>query len=581
MKLRLRLAIAFITIISLPLIMIFSVGTVIINNQIISIQQTYDVDSNTIQVITNPMQLLNRVTRGVYNEIKLCALKEPQKLEDMNYVKRLNSELVGKYSFIVVRKGDEIQYTGDRMKLNRISEELPKFADYTISTDGGIYLGGAYPCLVKQQDFYYQDGTEGSIFVITDVNKLIPQLESSIIQCLVAFILIIFLTAIILTFWIYRSVLRPLRTLQVATNKIKCGNLDFSVKAEKNDEIGALCEDFEEMRIRIKELIEVRMQYEQDTKELISNISHDLKTPLTAIKGYAEGIMDGVADTPEKQEKYLKTIYTKAVDMTSLVDELSFYSKIDCNTIPYNFAKIYVDQYFTDCIEEFSLDLEVKNIDVAYFNYADDNVRMIADPEQLKRVVNNIIGNSVKYMDKKKGIINVRINDLGNFVRIEVEDNGQGIAEKDVSSIFDRFYRTDVSRNSSKGGTGLGLAIAKKIIEDHGGTIWAGSKEFVGTTVYFTLKKVEEDVEGVQDLPEVGDNLKSKSRRVGEGKYRFFFLPARDKSGTTKNEGEKSLEEKHGNSKPEGGKTEKKENVPPKGKNKKADNINEIGGVKE
>lgn len=576
MKLRWRITIAFITIISLPIIMIATVGSVIINNQIISIQQTYDVDSNTIQVITNPIQLLNRVTRGVYNEIKLCALKEPQKLEDMDYVRKLNAELVGKYSFIVLRKGEDVLYTGDRVKLNKISEDLPKFADYTISTDGGIYLGGQYPCLIKQQDFYFQDGTEGSIFVVTDVNKLIPQLESSIIQCSIAFILIIFLTAIILTFWIYRSVLRPLRTLQVATNKIKCGNLDFSVQPEKDDEIGALCEDFEEMRRRIKELIEVRMQYETDTKELISNISHDLKTPLTAIKGYAEGIMDGVADTPQKQEKYLKTIYTKAVDMTSLVDELSFYSKIDCNTIPYNFAKIYVDQYFTDCIEELSLDLEVKNIDVAYFNYADDNVRIIADPEQLKRVVNNIIGNSVKYIDKKKGIINVRINDLGEYVRIELEDNGQGIAEKDVPNIFDRFFRTDASRNSSKGGTGLGLAIAKKIIEDHGGSIWASSKEYVGTTIYFTLKKVVENEEELKNLPEVGDNSKSKSRRVGEGKYRFFFLPARGKSGSDKNANDKNSLERQAEDKD----IQESQQVQ-KEKTKKTDNRNHIGGVKE
>lgn len=571
MKLRGRLAIAFITIISLPIIMIATVGTLIINNQIISIQQTYDVDSNTFQVISNPMQLLNRVTRGVYNEIKLTALKEPERLEDMDYIRSLNSELVGKYSFIVLRKGDKIEYTGDKYKLSRISEDLPEFADYTISTDGGIYLGGDYPCLVKQQDFYYQDGTEGTVFVVTDVNKLIPQLESSIIQCTIAFILIIFFTAAVLTFWIYRSVLRPLRTLRVATNKIKCGNLDFSVKAEKDDEIGALCEDFEDMRCKIKELIEVRMQYERDTKELISNISHDLKTPLTAIKGYTEGIMDGVADTPEKREKYLKTIYTKAVDMTSLVDELSFYTKIDSNTIPYNFAKIYVDQYFTDCIEELGLDLEVKNIDVAYFNYTDDNVRVIADPEQLKRVVNNIIGNSVKYIDKKKGIINVRINDLGNYVRIDVEDNGKGIAEKDLPNIFDRFYRTDESRNSSKGGTGLGLAIAKKIIEEHGGSIWASSKELVGTTICFTLKKVEENEEELKDLPEVGDNSNSKSRRVGEGKYRFFFLPAKDKSSTDKNSSSKSEENK----------SIQEEYSSQKEKSKKTDNKNDIGGIKE
>ena len=223
-------------------------------------------------------------------------------------------------------------------------------------------------------------------------------------------------------------------------------------------------------------------------RELISNISHDLKTPLTAIKGYAEGIMDGVADTPEKVDKYLRTISTKAGDMTTLVEELSIYSKIDCNNVPYTFVNINLGNFFNDCIEELSLDLELKDIEMSYFNYTDSHMAVAVDAEQLKRVVNNIIGNSVKYIGGK-GIINVRIKDAGNEIQIEVEDSGKGIDQRDLPYIFDRFYRTDASRNSSQGGSGLGLAIAKKIIEDHGGRIWASSKKGVGTTIYFTLKK--------------------------------------------------------------------------------------------
>lgn len=288
------------------------------------------------------------------------------------------------------------------------------------------------------------------------------------------------------------------------------------MESESEDEIGMLCEDFEEMRIRLKRMIEARMQNESDTKELISNISHDLKTPLTAIKGYAEGIMDGVADSPEKMDKYIRTIYTKASDMTSLVDELSFYSKIDCNTIPYIFTNINLHGYFNDCIEELGLDLEVKNIDIGYFNYTDTSLKVIADTEQLKRVVNNIIGNSAKYIGKKKGIINVRIKELEEleeFVQIEIEDNGKGIAKEDIGNIFDRFYRTDASRNSSQGGSGLGLSIAKKIIEEHGGKIWATSKEGVGTTIYFTLKKSIEPKEEKEEEKEAVTEVK-KSWKV-------------------------------------------------------------------
>ena len=127
-----------------------------------------------------------------------------------------------------------------------------------------------------------------------------------------------------------------------------------------------------------------------------------------------------------------------------------------------------------------------------YFNYVDEDVVVIADAEQMKRVINNIISNSLKYMNKPKGVINIRLRDVGDFIQIEIEDNGKGIAAKDLPNIFDRFYRTDASRNSSKGGSGIGLSIVKKIIEDHGGKIWATSREGVGTVMYFVIRKYQE-----------------------------------------------------------------------------------------
>jgi len=246
------------------------------------------------------------------------------------------------------------------------------------------------------------------------------------------------------------------------------------------------------MRRRLKESAEEKLESERQNKELISNISHDLKTPITAVKGYVEGIMDGVADTPEKQEKYIRTIYNKANDMERLINELTFYSKIDTNRIPYTFDRINVNAYFADCVEELSLELEEQNIELAYFNYVDEDVQVIADAEQIKRVINNIVSNSIKYIDKPKGYINIRVKDVGDFVQVEIEDNGKGIATKDLPLIFNRFYRTDASRNSSKGGSGIGLSIVKKIIEDHGGKVWATSKENTGTVMYFVLRKYQE-----------------------------------------------------------------------------------------
>ena len=306
----------------------------------------------------------------------------------------------------------------------------------------------------------------------------------------------IFPQSLMLTQWMQKGVFTPVNELNIAMQQIADGNLDYQLPVSENcdNEISEIYKNYEDMRLRLKESTEEKFEQEKQNKELISNISHDLKTPITAIKGYVEGIIDGVADTPEKQEKYIRTIYNKANDMDKLINELTTYSKFDNNRIPYNFHKLNVADYFRDCVEEVGLDLESKNITLNYSNIVDPDTMVIADPEQMKRVINNIIGNSVKYMDKKKekGIIDIRILDQVDSIQVEIEDNGKGIAQKDLVNIFERFYRTDSSRNSSTGGSGIGLSIVKKIIEDHGGYIWATSKEGEGTCMHFVLRKYKE-----------------------------------------------------------------------------------------
>ncbi len=148
--------------------------------------------------------------------------------------------------------------------------------------------------------------------------------------------------------------------------------------------------------------------------------------------------------------------------------------------------------YFGDCVDEIGMDMESRGIELNYSNLVTPETLVIADPEQMKRVINNIISNSVKYMDKPHGRIDIRILDEQDSIRIEIEDNGKGIAPRDLPNIFDRFYRTDSSRNSAQGGSGIGLSIVKKIIEDHGGYIWATAKDGEGTCMHFVLRKYRE-----------------------------------------------------------------------------------------
>jgi len=325
----------------------------------------------------------------------------------------------------------------------------------------------------------------------------LPQSSSSQVKLmakdmiLTATIILVF-TALSVGLWIYRSIAVPLVKLKKATKNIKEGNLDFVLEVEGNDEFSQLCQDFEEMRKRLKESTEEKILMDKENKELISNISHDLKTPITAVKGYVEGIMDGVADTPEKMDRYVRTIYNKTNEMDHLINELTFYSKIDTNRIPYTFSKLNVEDYFSDCAEELGLEMETRGIELVYANYVEKGVEVIADGEQIRRVIHNIVSNAIKYMEKPRGIIQLRVKDVGDFIQVEIEDNGKGIAAKDLPYIFDRFYRTDVSRNSSKGGSGIGLSIVKKIMEDHGGKVWATSRLGIGTIMYFVLRKYQE-----------------------------------------------------------------------------------------
>ena len=308
----------------------------------------------------------------------------------------------------------------------------------------------------------------------------------------IAMAVTLIITSSLITAWINKDIYKPLKELSAAMQHIAEGDFDYRMTQAREDELGTLFENYEQMRLQLKENEEEKAENEKKSKELVSNISHDLKTPITSIKGYVEGIMDGVADTPEKMDKYIKTIYNKANDMDKLINELTTYSGIDSNKIPYHFHIINVSDYFSDCVEEVGLDLESKNIHLNYTNLAPADTCIVADPEQLKKVINNIIGNSIKYMGHNNGVIDIRILDEGESVKIEIEDNGKGIPAKDIGNVFERFFRSDASRNSMQGGSGIGLSIVKKIIEDHGGYVWATSKEGEGTCMHFVIRKYVE-----------------------------------------------------------------------------------------
>lgn len=303
--------------------------------------------------------------------------------------------------------------------------------------------------------------------------------------------LILGMTNGLLTYYVSKTILTPIKKLSFAAKKISEGELAHSVSSTKKDELGQLSNTFETMRLKLKKAKAVQIRYEKNRQELIASISHDLKTPLTSIKGYVKGVQDGVANTPKKLERYMNTIYQTANEMDGLIDELFLYSKLDCEQLPFQFEKVDLYAFFTDFIDELAFNLEKEQGSATIVANKQSSYIVKADREKLRRVVTNIIQNSLKYMNKGPKQIQVRLTSKPHEVVIEMKDNGYGIRKEDLPFIFESFYRTDESRNSSTRGSGLGLSIAKKIIEAHEGRIWAVSQLGKGTSVYFQLKKVK------------------------------------------------------------------------------------------
>ena len=431
------------------------------------------------------------MTDRVYNELSEKISEAPGVLEDMDYLNDVCNKLSGFSSTLVVRRGDYLYYAGNDRMAEEIWYRLPPYGYIERGDDTSLYFKDL-EAYIRQLDFTFQDGVKGSIFVVVRVNTGISRKLKS--EMLIAIVIVMLITALFVTLWNKKGIIDPMTELSKGLTQISEGNFEHVIEMKGvSGEVGDLLRNYEDMRKRLRENEVKSAEQERKNRELVSNISHDLKTPITSIKGYVEGILDGVASTPEKQEKYLKTIYNKAVDMDKLINELTLYSRVENDSIPYNFLKLNVSDYFKDCFEEVGLDMETRGIVFNYKNSIPADTLIMADPEQLRKVINNIIGNSVKYMDKEYKTISIRVSENEDDIIVEIEDNGKGIAAADIPRVFERFYRADAARTTSQGGSGIGLSIVKKIIGDHGGYIWVTSREGEGTCMHFAIKKYKEE----------------------------------------------------------------------------------------
>lgn len=294
----------------------------------------------------------------------------------------------------------------------------------------------------------------------------------------------VFATNSFLTRFIVKKVQSPLEILEDGVKNISDGNLSYRINYSADDEFLPICSAFNSMAVRLAELSEAQKKDEKNRRELIAGISHDLRTPLTSIKAYVEGLWDGVADTDEKREKYMATILLKTNEIITMTERLFMFSKLDLDEYPFSTEKLNVAAEIKKIVQSFSDDYGEKLSIKTDFSYGEndcengsetkiENAEIVFDKIQFRNALANIVENSLKYCGKEKCVVKISCGRRGGFAEISVLDNGPGVPDGALEKLFDVFYRTDSARSPRKKGSGLGLAITAKVCQHFGGTIFA------------------------------------------------------------------------------------------------------------
>jgi len=295
-----------------------------------------------------------------------------------------------------------------------------------------------------------------------------------------------------LTKFVFAKVEQPLEVLSDGVHQLRDGNLNHRIIYYTEDEFKPICEDFNEMAGRLKFSVDEVLKNERNRKELLAGISHDLRSPLTSVKAYVEGLLDGVAATPETQREYLLTIKQKTDDINSMVSQLFLYSKMDMGNYPTSPERLNTGKEISDFISACREEYKTKGLIIETGCMPTDSY-IYVDPVQLRSIFANILDNSAKYKEKDIVGTSVSCNTDGGVIRIVFEDDGPGVPEEAIPKLFDVFYRSDPSRNNPQKGSGLGLAITAKTLERMNGRIYAQNRKEGGLRMVIEIPEMKEN----------------------------------------------------------------------------------------
>ncbi|WP_277586822.1 sensor histidine kinase [Psychrobacillus antarcticus] len=422
-----------------------------------------------------------------YIELRNIAKTNPDKL--IGEVMQKNLQQIEKESLgVVIRRDEKILYYTQGLVEESLVVHFPSFDTNNIETKGTIDNAGRLYRYIKF-DFYYSDQSKGSVLVLKKENSLLDFLTKWGITIIIIILLVSIAAMLFLNQLLRKTIIKPLENLGQVMSEMREGELMIespTLPINTAKEVHQLTANFENMRAALLVSIQEQQNLENNRKELIASISHDLKTPITSIIGYVEGLQEGVAETPEKQERYLKTIHSKSLALNQLIEELFLYSKLDAEAVPFHFERIQLAKFLAHMVEEFQL----YNREVQFLLNLTEDVYVSIDRMQMNRAITNLFENSMKFKKTTEPLCMIlEVMVVDDMVEILVMDNGQGIEELQLPYVFDHFYRGEEARTSTTGGSGLGLAIVKQIIEKHNGRVKIQSELNYGTTVTIILEK--------------------------------------------------------------------------------------------
>jgi|LSQX01.3.fsa_nt_gb signal transduction histidine kinase len=332
--------------------------------------------------------------------------------------------------------------------------------------------------LTIERTFIYNGEIAGAVYLHTKM----PQVNSAVNNVLRFFMFSVAVAIIISILLVYIFSLRlskPLKQINNAAKLIANGQFDKRLDICSEDEIGELAKSFNNMAVELENLEEMRRGF-------IANISHELRTPMTSIHGFIEGILDGTVP-PERQKEYLTIVRDETKRLNRLTTDLLDLARMESGEIKLNLINININELIRRCIIKLENQIVQKDIQIEA-NFEEEEAFVNADADSIERVIINLVYNAIKFVSQN-GKITIGTAKYRNKVEVFVEDNGIGIDSNEIDFIWDRFYKTDKSRSEDKTSMGLGLSIVKNIINEHKQDIWVKSEVGKGTKFSFTLSR--------------------------------------------------------------------------------------------